>query len=266
MKAVILAAGRGTRMGHLTENKPKCCLNFLGKTLLERQMDVMKSCGIKDIIVVTGFMSGKINSPDCLKIKNENYASTNMVESLFCSRSYWDDDILVSYGDILYERKVLEKIIAAESDINVVIDLNGRLYFEERFGSAFKEKIESLVMRGGTITDIGEPDPPLNRIEGQYIGLLKFSKKGLETISGIYEREKSLYYDKPWMRSKNFQNGYMTDLIQKTIDYGNPVKPVKIKGGWLEFDTESDYEKYIELYNEKKLGRYYTPEESHGKS
>ena len=61
MKAIILAAGQGTRLNHYTDNLPKGMLSFAGETLIERQIRLFNSIGIKDIIIVTGYMSEKIN-------------------------------------------------------------------------------------------------------------------------------------------------------------------------------------------------------------
>lgn len=260
MKAIILAAGKGTRLSSLTKDKPKCLLEFLGKSLLDRQIEIFKDLGIADIIVVTGYLSDKIQHPDCIKIKNENYGTTNMVESLFCTRSYWTDTIVVSYGDIIYEKRVFKKLIDSKEDLNVVVDLNGASYFKERFGRDFLLKTESLIFGDdGSIVDIGGPNPDIFQVQGQYIGLMKFTKKGHRILSKVYDEDRKNYWGKPWIRSKNFQNGYMTDMLQRIIDKGYKVNAIRIRGGWLEFDTVIDYKKYQQLYNNNRLSQFYDP-------
>ncbi len=258
MKAIILAAGRGTRMASLAKESPKCTLNFLGKTLIERQISTLKNGGITDLIVVTGYMPHKIECPGCIKVENKNYETTNMVESLFCTRDYWNDEIIVSYGDIIYEEKILKKVIDSQGALNVVVDLNGALYFKDRFGKDFLSKTESMVISDeGDILDIGEPNPDISKVQGQYIGLMKFNKEGLGIISEVYDQDKKEFFNKPWLRSKNFQNGYMTDMLQRVINLGHKVKAVCISGGWLEFDSEDDYNRYLLWKNENKLDKYY---------
>jgi L-glutamine-phosphate cytidylyltransferase len=262
MKAIILAAGKGTRMGDLTKESPKCTLDFFGKTLIDRQIKVFQETGITDITIVTGFMSHKITNTGCKMIKNEQYGTTNMVESLFCTRALWDDEIVVSYGDIIYEQKVLERLIKRKENFNVVIDLNGESYFRDRFGDNFLSETESLVMdKDRNILEIGEPNPELLRVQGQYIGLMKFSSNGLNIMSTVYDNDKKEYWDKPWLRSKSLKEGYMTDMLQRIIDLGNEVKAVCIEGGWLEFDTKEDYAKYLMWKDNKELGRYYSIDE-----
>ena len=261
MKAVILAAGMGSRMGKLTKDKPKTLLPFSGKTLLERQVENFLSFGISDIMIITGYKDNAIGFNDLKKIRNENFATTNMVESLFCSRQEWDQAIIVSYGDIVYEKGVLKKLIDSQHDISVVIDRNGLKYFKERFGKDFLSKTESLVFAGdGTISKIGEPNPQLSDVQGQYIGLLKFTPAGIKHLIHTYDQDKLIYSGKPWMRSKSFENGYMTDMVQRLIDKGYKVNPVIIERGWLEFDSEADHEIYTEWLKKGALSRYYEPD------
>ncbi len=94
----------------------------------------------------------------------------------------------------------------------------------------------------------------MDKIDGRYVGLLKFSSGGAETIRKIYHECSKKNWDKPWQRSgNNFQQAYMTDLIQETIDRGVRVQACLIDHGWLEFDTEQDYEKMTKLCLQGKL-------------
>ena len=86
MKAIILAAGEGKRLRPLTNDRPKAMVKLFGMTLLERQINTFKNCGINDIIVVGGYKDEIINFPNIKKYKNVDYDSTNMVETLFCAK------------------------------------------------------------------------------------------------------------------------------------------------------------------------------------
>ena len=108
--AIILAAGMGTRLGKYTENLPKGMLNFNGKPLIQWQVDTLRSCGINDIIIVKGYEPDKINIEGVKYYENKDYANTNMVETLMEAEDEMDDEILVCYADILYEKEVIEKI------------------------------------------------------------------------------------------------------------------------------------------------------------
>ena len=111
MRAVILAAGKGTRMGKYTENLPKGMLNVNGKTLIERQTETLREAGINDIAIVTGYEHTKINYKGIKYFHNTKFDTTNMIESLMCAKEFIEgNDVLVCYSDILYtEKAILEE-------------------------------------------------------------------------------------------------------------------------------------------------------------
>ncbi len=96
MKAIILAAGQGTRLKKYTQNLPKGMLAFMGKTIIERQIEMYRKCGITDIIIVRGFAADKITYDGVKYYTNEDFANTNMVESLMAAKAEFDDDVIVS--------------------------------------------------------------------------------------------------------------------------------------------------------------------------
>ena len=113
MKAIVLGAGQGTRLRPLTNNSPKCMVPIFGKPILAYQIAAFHLVGIRELNVVTGYKSEAIQF-DCLeKHKNERFEHTNMVYSLFCAADIMDghDDIIISYGDILFEPSVLQKLV-----------------------------------------------------------------------------------------------------------------------------------------------------------
>src|SRR3989344_8773976 len=146
MKAIILAAGMGTRLGKYTENLPKGMLNFADKPLIERQVETLRSCGITDISIVTGYMPDKINIQNIKYYHNQDYDKTNMVSSLFCAEKELNDDILVCYADILYEKKVIKKILSSKADIGITADDSYWDYWQSRLDNP-QEDVESFVIK-----------------------------------------------------------------------------------------------------------------------
>lgn len=259
MKAIILAAGMGTRLGKYTENLPKCMLNFAGKTLLERQVETLREAGITDITIVKGYMPEKINIPGTKTYLNHDYQNTNMVETLFCAEAEMDDDLLVCYADIIYEPKVLQKILENNAKIGVVVDNDYWEYWQAR--TDFPENdMESLVIENNQIKDLGNTKCSREEAKVRYVGLIKFSKEGINILKQVYHKNKSLHFhkDEPWLRSKSFKKAYMTCMIQAIINSNFPVTPIPIQRGWLEFDTIEDYEKYSAWKEQNSLGRFIT--------
>ncbi|PIN73368.1 hypothetical protein COV20_04010 [Candidatus Woesearchaeota archaeon CG10_big_fil_rev_8_21_14_0_10_45_16] len=257
MKAIILAAGMGTRLGKYTESLPKCMLNFNGKTLIERQVETLRKCGITDITIVKGYMPEKIDIPNTKTYLNSDYPNTNMVETLFCAEAEMDDDILICYADIIYEEKVLQTILDSPSDVGVTVDEDYWEYWQSRADNP-EDDMESLIIEDGRIVDLGNTKCTREDAKVRYVGLIKLSKAGVQKLREVYHQNKIDHFlkNKPWLRSKSFKKAYMTCLIQALINSGQEVKPITIRRGWLEFDTVEDYERYVSWADEGNLGRF----------
>ena len=257
MKAIILAAGQGTRLKKYTENLPKGMLSFMGQTIIERQLNLYKACGIDNVIIVRGFASDKINYPGVKYYNNEKYADTNMVESLMAAKAEFDDDIIISYSDILFERTMLEQMIAAAGDFCVAVDDNWKEYWRARYGQVDFDTESLVIDADQNIVSLGLENPALESIDSRYIGLLKFSRRGLQVTQSILERAYTEYENKPWQQSgKTIRKAYMTDLLQAIIESGEKVKAKRFRNGWVEFDTNEDYEKACEWVESGLIKRF----------
>ncbi|MBI3126034.1 MAG: phosphocholine cytidylyltransferase family protein [Candidatus Tectomicrobia bacterium] len=257
MKAIILAAGKGTRLGEYTRDLPKGMLQFMGKSLVERQVETYRRCGVSRIIVVGGYRADRLDLPGTIPYVNEDYEITNMVESLMCARGELEGDVLVSYGDVLFEDRVLRQIMSAAVEIGVTVDKAWRPYWEFRYGDPSRDTESLGLGPDGRIVDIGRPDPPIEQIDGRYVGLLKFAARGVSTLKEVYDSARAAHWGRPWRSSRSFQTGYMTDLLQEIIDRGHRVDPLLIEGGWLEFDTTEDYEKTCRAAKTGELGQFF---------
>lgn len=255
MKAIILAAGQGTRLKKYTENLPKGMLSFNGKTIIERQIEMYRKCGIEKIIVVRGFAADKIEYEGVTYYTNEDYANTNMVESLMSAVEEFDDDIIVSYSDILFEERLLKGMIERKEDFACAVDDNWKEYWQMRYGKVNYDT-ESLSIDGdNNITELGLETPALEDIDARYIGLLKFSKEGLKHIERIMNEAYKDFEDKPWQQSgKTVRKAYMTDLLNAIIESGRDVKAIHFTNGWIEFDTNEDYENAVEWNRNNTIG------------
>ena len=247
MKAIILAAGQGTRLKKYTENLPKGMLMFMGKTIIERQIEMYRQCGIGDIIVVKGYGADKIGYPNVKYYVNKDYAETNMVESLMAARDEFDDDVIVSYSDILFEERILRGMMEVTEDFTVAVDDNWKKKKKKRYGRIDFDTESLSIDEKGNIVELGLESPKLTEIDARYIGILKFSSNGLKHMEGILEEAYRSYEDKPWQQSgKTVRKAYMTDLLNAVIQSGRPVKAKIFQNGWIEFDTNEDYENAVQ--------------------
>ncbi len=258
MKVIILAAGRGSRLKPLTDDKPKCMVKLFGKSLLEWQIEKFRKIGIKDISVVTGYKKELI-SMDGIKIyHNKNFEKTNMIETLFCAEKEIDETVIVSYGDIIFQDNVVQQLIESKDDFSVVIDKEWKKYWDIRFDNPLDDA-ESLILDSKNfIKNIGQKTITLDEIQGQYIGLMMFKGNSIEIIKKFYEKMKKLskINGNPLNSNLPFELSYMTDFLQGLVNENNKLKAILIKNGWLELDSIQDYEIYNKLYKEGNISNF----------
>lgn len=250
MKVIILAAGQGTRLRPLTDDRPKCMVEVCGKTILERQLDTMRSCGVRDddITIVSGYRNDvliqKFENSDIHVIVNQNFETTNMVCSLMCARKLMqtEDDIIVSYGDIIYNADVFRKILTAQDPMSVIVDDGWYGYWSERCENPLDDAETLLYDEEHYLLEIGQKTKDLNKVQSQYIGLMRFRGKGLQAVldlSAEAERRSS-QGEKLWRTDRTYAKMYMTDLLQGLIDEGHKLRAVHIQRGWFEIDDCDD--------------------------
>ena len=259
MKAIILAAGKGERLLPLTKDNPKCMVKLFNKTILERQIEIFRNCGINEIIVITGYLSERINICNLKYYQNKKYDSTNMLETLFCAKKELHDDIIISYGDIIFEKKILEQLLNSKDDISIIVDKNWEEYWKIRSTNPLEDTESLKLDKNGYITSIGQKVSNLKEVEGQYIGLMKFQNKGPKIICDFYEKcKKESTLSNPLHATLPFEKSFMTDFLYGLIKENVKLKAIFIHNGWLELDTLNDYNVYNKLY-QKKLLHFYKP-------
>jgi choline kinase len=235
-KALILAAGEGTRLRPYTLDRPKCLVEVDGRSLLDRQLDVMRAEGLENIILVGGYLADRLEHRGLSVRRNPRYAETNMVWTLFCAESELDAETVVSYGDIVYSRKILRALLGSSADVAVVIDRAWESYWRARAEDPLDDAETLKLAPDGRIIEVGQKPRSLAEIEGQYIGLMKFSVQGLAVLKDIFHKAQKT----GTLRGKQVEKAYMTDLLQAVIDSGYRVEAVPVDGGWVEVDTVSD--------------------------
>jgi len=241
MKVIILAAGQGTRLRPLTDNKPKCMVKLLGKPLIQHQIETLRRNGIGDIHIATGYLQEKIDFEGITKHFNPKYASTNMVSTLFCAEDAMQgDDLLIAYGDIVFNDYVLKKIIQNDSDISVVVDKDWKKYWSARMENPLEDAETLKIDENGNIKELGKKPSSYDEIEGQYIGLIKIKESMLNRFKEFYKNlDKESTYE-----GKNYENMFMTSFLQMIADNLSPLTPVYINNGWMEVDAPTDLEFY----------------------
>lgn len=243
MKIIILAAGRGTRLGSYNNNKPKCLFNIDGLSLIERNIMIFKEAGLNPILV-TGYKKEELNFLDLPMIYNADFLETNMLWSLYKASDYMNEDFMVCYSDILVNTKLVEKIKYFDNGIGLLIDKDWLKYWEMRFEDPLTDAESLKVSKGGNITNIGQKVAKIAEIKGQYIGFFKVSGE-----QRLLFKEKLIDYCESISTKTVAQKAYLTDFLQYLINKDIKIKEIPINGDWIEIDNPSD------VYAAKKSGR-----------
>jgi len=242
-KVILLVAGEGKRLRPYTLDRPKCMVEIDGISLLDRQLAVLKSEGLEDIVMIGGYKADMLKR-EGVKLKiNPRYYETNMVWTLFSAEEELEGDVIISYGDIVYSREILQALLKSTADIAVTIDKKWEEYWRARNEDPLDDAETLKLREDGTIGEIGQKPKSLDEIEGQYMGLMKFSSKGIKQLKDIFH----MALECGELLSNSVENAYMTDLLQATINSGIDITAISVVGGWIEIDTVEDLRSKVTL-------------------
>jgi L-glutamine-phosphate cytidylyltransferase len=237
MKAIILSAGQGSRLGHLTDGQPKCLIEFNGRTLLDRQLDALAANGVEQAVVVTGFHDELVNEtiaartggPAVRTIYNPFYKVADNLGSLFIAREELAGDCLVWNGDTLVSDQLMRRAIGnAREGICVTID---------RKDTYDADDMKVVVDGEGRLHAIGKR-LPLEDVNAESIGLLAFRSGGAELF-----RE---WIEKAIRTGEGTTIWYLRVIHQ--VAQAHPVWTFDINGEeWGEVDFPEDVERALDL-------------------
>lgn len=247
MKAIIVAAGPGSRLNPLTNERPKCLLEVGGKTILERTLEALRANGIERIVVVRGYCSQLIDYPNVTYYENPNFRENNILRSLFYAEREMDDDFIFSYSDIVYSSEIVAKLMDCKADIALTVDVDWLHAYEGRTLHPISEA-ELVKVEDGRVVKIGKGLVRPDEAHGEFIGLAKFTRSGAEAMKAAYHRVAGERPAAPFQHAASLDKAYMTDMIQELVDNGSTVQSIDIEGGWMEIDTPQDLERARRLF------------------
>ena len=250
--ACILAAGFEEDLLPLTEEKPKAMLEIKGRTILERQVSLLRSAGIHSIVVVRGWRAEAVALPGVHLVENPDYKTKGIAASLLTALPSIQGRLLVLYGDILFDRAILEKMLKLRVDVSLVAD---RAWYDlYRTENRSPEGADLIVTNPSPVVShrFLPAEEPVKILEigqrldkktvtAEFIGLACLSPKGVAWLKEIYKDGLRLAPGHPYHEACDFSQASLTDLFQEMIDRKHPVEAVEIYKGWLEVDTFEDY-------------------------
>mgnify|MGYP002632316615 CR=1 FL=1 len=232
MKAVILAAGVGSRIRPLTDNCPKSLLKVGGQTILEMMISHIRDCGITDAVFVLGYLQEQIkeyvthNFPELNVhfITNEQYATTNTGFSLMLAKDLVAGSSFIKFdADVVFDKAILSQLIDCEYDNALCIDKNIQLDAEE---------IKVIIKDQNRVVKASKTVSPQEAI-GESIGIEKICAG---TAIQLFDELETMMQD-----SQNYQE-YYEAAYERLIERDVPFYALDISGlKWIEIDTKDDF-------------------------
>lgn len=238
-KVIIIAAGLGSRLKPLTNNKPKSLLKIKNKSLLDHQLAVFKKNKINDINIIVGHKKKNFEKFNYNLINNKNFKKNNILNSLFSAKKIIKKNILISYSDIIFKNRLVKKLLLSKSDISVLVDKEWKKNYKGRKLHPISEAEKVFYDNN---LNIKKTSKTLNSKEtkGEMIGLFKLSSNGSKIFKRYYEIAKKKYKGKKFYSAEIFDKAYITDFINYLNDNKIKIKAVLVSGGWMEIDTIED--------------------------
>lgn len=236
MKAIILAAGRGSRMKDLTDERPKCLVELRGKSLLDWQLEALRAAGITEIAIVTGYKRELLANRGLVEFHNVRWAETNMVSSLACAQEWLTaGPCIVSYSDIFYASDAVLALVNCTAKLAVTFDPNWLVLWRSRFDNPLIDAETFRITSENVLIEIGNTPKSVEEVQGQYMGLLRITAEGWSEIVRIRDGLTQEERDKM----------HMTGTLQKVIDnHRIQISAIPYLGNWGEIDSADDLRIY----------------------
>jgi choline kinase len=260
MKAIIVAAGTGSRLGELAKDTPKSLLDVNGQSILERQISVFKKLGISDITVIIGPHTEKFTFKNISFIQDKNYLEHDILSSLMLAHSIMYDDVIVSYGDVIFDEHVLQPLINFKGSIGLCIDFNWEKNYDGR-KLRLKQEATTVQIKNNMCTKIVDGrELAKSKIKGnlkysnyerqklgEFVGLMRLSKYGSMIFIKRYE-ELINSHTGSFHEAPSISQAYFTDMLQEMIDNDTEILPIPVQGKWCEIDTIEDLKRAEDMF------------------
>ena len=242
MNAIFIAAGEGLRLENVTKDLPKPLVDVNGKSILERQISLLRKNNVNDIVVITGYKKEKFTFKNIEYVHNPNFREQEQTGSLMVARSKIVGDVLIMFGDILFDEIILQQMLDSKGDIVIAVDKDWKKSYEERHDNP-KSEADKVLIKDGKVIQISAKNIEVNNDNDirELLGLIKLSLKGSKILIEQYEKLENSHIGK-FHDAVSFKKAKFVDMLQELLSSDITITPVSIKGKWCEIDTKHDLE------------------------
>ncbi len=242
MRAIIIGAGRGSRLKHETDEIPKTLVPAMGKPMLDWILDALGSVGIsrRDVVFICGYRADVIRTryPEFTFVENRNWENNNILLSLLCARDYLNEDVIVSYADIIYRPEIIERVTKSPYDLALGCDTNWRQRYSVRTQHP-ETDAEKLRADGKRVVEISRKIAP-ESASGEFIGVAKFTRSGTSQFVEAFDEAETRFAGRPFRDGRMFEKAYLIDHFAFMLERGVALHRENIHGGYMELDTLED--------------------------
>ena len=242
MKVILIAAGRGRRLMPTTADTPKCFADVSGKRLVDWAVEAFRANDLNDICFIGGYQIGKVKEayPEFTFRENPEWESTNILASLFYAADVMDEGFICCYSDVLFTPDIIARLADSKGDMVLGVDTAWLERYKERTEHP-PDDAEKVTAENGSVTRIHRQIPEAEA-HGEYIGVSKFSAAGAKKLRERFHQIRKEFAGKPWREATVFEKAYKILLFQEMIEAGEKFTHVDTPGGYIEVDTQQDFE------------------------
>ncbi len=242
MKAVIIGAGRGSRLRHLTNEIPKTLVPVLGRPMLDGILEALEYGGFarKDIVFICGYRADTIQEryPDLTYVENTDWENNNILLSLLYAREHLRDGFVSTYADIVYRKEIVRDLVQSPRSIAVGCDTDWRSRYTGRSQHP-ETDAEKLRAEGDRVVELSRKIAS-EAAAGEFIGVMKLDPAGVRAFLAAFDEAERAYRGRVFREGRTFEKAYLIDLLQHMLEAGTAIHRVDTHGGYMEIDTLED--------------------------
>jgi choline kinase len=242
VKAIIIGAGRGSRLRHLTDDIPKTLVPILGRPMLDSILTALAAGGFRreDVIFICGYRAEVIREryPDLTYVENRGWEHNNILASLLCARDHLGEGFVSTYADIVYRPEIVADLVRSPHELTLASDTAWRRRYVGRSQHP-ESDAEKLRAEGDRVVEISRRIAS-DKASGEFIGVLKATASGAQRLLATFDEARAAFAGKEFREGRSFEKAYLIDLFAYMLERGAPMHCVNTDGGYMEIDTLED--------------------------
>ncbi len=242
MRAIVIGAGRGSRLGPETNEIPKTLVHVMGRPMLEWILDALGEAGFarKDVIFVSGYREEVVREryPELTFVRNADWENNNILLSLLCAREHLKDGFISTYADIVYDGAIAKKVAESPHDIALGCDTAWRRRYVDRSQHP-ESDAEKLRADGTRVVELSRTIAS-EKAQGEFIGVMKLSAAGTSDFLAAFDDVQATHRGKTFREGRTFERAYLIDLLAHMLEKGAVMHREDTAGAYMEIDTLED--------------------------